>query len=111
MQQCFLDSGYDALVSTADDAEVSIKEFAPDAAVLEIDQERAEDEEKYFALARQLRAPARSRRCLSRRQAGPERVQHDAEPRGHSGRHRRGAVGPHAEAHGAGEGSVSGFLG
>lgn len=58
MQQCFLDSGYDALVSTADDAEVSIKEFAPDAAVLEIDQERAEDEEKYFALARQLRAEA-----------------------------------------------------
>ncbi|HMF56366.1 MAG TPA: response regulator [Pyrinomonadaceae bacterium] len=58
LQQCFVDSGYDASVSTADNAESSIKEFAPDAAVVEIDQERSEDEEKYFALARRLRAEA-----------------------------------------------------
>lgn len=58
LQQRFIDSGYDASVCTAARAESSIKEFAPEAVVIEIDQERAEDEERYFALARKLRAEA-----------------------------------------------------
>ncbi len=58
LQQRFIDSGYDAAVCTAALAESSIKEFAPEAVVIEIDQEKSEDEERYFALARKLRAEA-----------------------------------------------------